>query len=309
MKVAILIQYFPKNLVYKDNFYYFISQFDNEKADLYVASNEVISLDDSEAYFLLTNNKNFDYGAYSKLLSEFKQIFTNYEYIFFINSSVRGPFYKSVKKDWINHVLSFFNEETGIVGSSINIPNNSSSHSIKFYADYNFSKPYSHVQTPFFILPREILNKLNNMKFFNSDISWSKNQTIHNYEVLMSQLIKKMGYNLKSFNDIYNSIDYRLKHNDINTSSRNGDSLYKGAYFGRTYLPEELIFLKTNRNMYSYIRLYYISRKYNNNVNSYYRRNRLLVLLQYSLMDIKGLMVELSIIIKRFIKSLIKDYN
>ena len=87
--------------------------------------------------------------------------------------------------------------------------------------------------------------------FFASSAIYDKEDAIRDYEVKLSQLIKKQGWNLKSLLPEYNAIDYRVPHQDINPTSNQGDPCFKDAYFGRTIHPHEIIFIKTNRDLYS----------------------------------------------------------
>jgi hypothetical protein len=50
----------------------------------------------------------------------------------------------------------------------------------------------------------------------------------------------------------YEGLNYReLSMTYPNASSRNGDVLFEGAFFGRTLAPTEAMFVKVNRNMIS----------------------------------------------------------
>ena len=49
----------------------------------------------------------------------------------------------------------------------------------------------------------------------------------------------------------YNQTDYRKACEDVNPTSREGDSGFKLSYFGRSAHPYESVFIKTTRSTFS----------------------------------------------------------
>ena len=64
-------------------------------------------------------------------------------------------------------------------------------------------------------------------------------------ELAMSSLVRDHGWNIACLLPPYNAIDYRGPHRDINPATATGHPQTKGAYFGLTAHPFELIFIKS----------------------------------------------------------------
>ncbi len=84
--------------------------------------------------------------------------------------------------------------------------------------------------------------------FYDMHESLSKDETVRDYEMHLSQALLAQGFNLKCMLPEYNKPDYRSLSHEINPSSREGDSGFEYSYFGRTVHPYEAIFIKTSRN-------------------------------------------------------------
>jgi len=101
-------------------------------------------------------NKGYDFGAYSYVIDKLKV----YDYYFFMNTSVKGPFLKNNDK-WYNKFLPLFNDNVHLVGTSINICTS------KIYCVDSDSKIKPHVQSMFFCLDQKYFNELKDENFFN----------------------------------------------------------------------------------------------------------------------------------------------
>jgi hypothetical protein len=160
---------------------------------------------------------------------------------------VRGPYPEN--KPWLDQFLPLFEsgKDVKMVGTSINIFDS------EFWVDmksiYNKDAPYSHIQSMFFILNREGFDYLNETGFFDDeDDLVEKNNMNHMIlykEVMMSQLIIKHGWNINCILPKYRDLDYREVKSNINPSGC--DPYYRGAYFGGTIQPEEVVFYKSYR--------------------------------------------------------------
>lgn len=195
-------------------------------------------------------NRNFDFGGYAFAIGNTVDV-ESYDHFIFLNSSVRGPFLPAYAASWTAPFLSEFNDDVGIVGSTINILNPEYEYSLRYQAQFGGRPPFSHVQTMCFVLRRAVLKKLIGEGFFEIEGSLSKTEIILNAELHLSRRVIDYGLNLKCLISKYNCIDYREPHRDINPTSLNGDVVFPGALFGRTLHPFEAIFIKTNRGLYS----------------------------------------------------------
>ena len=259
----VFYHYFEANQQYKDNLIYFLSTAYREDLDfiIIIADNCSIQLPtiDNIQYFHTINN-NLDYGGYAAAIKNNIQIIKNYKYFIFINSSVRGPFLPNyLNYNWSHSFISLLEKNVHLAGTTINIIPEENLLSKKFASKYNYPAPFSHVQTTAYALTQQAIQYLIDIGFYDTNSIINKDDIVVEYEIRLSQEIKKCGWNIKCFLPEYNLIDYRNSHHDINLTSHNGDPLNDNAYFGRTAHPLELVFIKTNRNMLSKLELNSIS--------------------------------------------------
>lgn len=252
-KTVVIYHYYEKDSTYKENLLHFFSFGYSKKIDylIVIAGEHSVNLPAAENIsYIFTENLNNDFGGYCHAINNVLDI-SKYDFFFFINSSVRGPFLTARdKKEWTEYFIEQLQPDTGIVGSTINILPSSSPCAIGYAEKYGHSTNYAHVQTTSYLLPRKTLLHLMKEGFYNSTGIPNKEDAIRDYEVRLSQLIKDRGWNLKSLLPEYNNLDYRLAHVDINPTSDHGDPCFKDGYFGRTTHPNEIIFIKTNREIY-----------------------------------------------------------
>ena len=253
LKTLVIYHYYEKDNSYKDNFLHFFTFGYSIEIDyvVVVAGKHTVDLPSAENIsYVFTDNLNNDYGGYCYAINNAIDI-SKYQFFFFINSSVRGPFLTSRdKKLWTEFFIEQLEPDTGIVGSTINILSPNSPTSKDYLETYGGKLNCSHVQTTSYLLPKNSLLHLINEGFFSSSGILDKEEAIRDYELRLSQILKSNGLNLRSLLPEYNKIDYRLPHSDINPTSENGDACFKDAYYGRTIHPNEIIFIKTNREIY-----------------------------------------------------------
>jgi hypothetical protein len=243
-----LYAYYEKNDEYRNNLIFFLENGGIRKdVDYYIIINGKSTVDIptySNVNIIHRENKGFDFGAWQSVIKN--NIKRPYDYYIFINSSVEGPY--SVGSSWLEHFLVLFKKDNNVklVGTSINILESTWG---DMKSIHGTKPPYSHVQSMFFILNNEGFNYLYSIGFFDDEhILNEKNDMsymIINKEIMMSQLILKKNWNINSILSKYRDIDYRSLTHNINTSGE--DPYYKGAYFGNTITPDEVIFYKGYR--------------------------------------------------------------
>lgn len=253
-KTAVVYHYFEKDEAYRDNLVFFLSAAILDEADYFIViSGECsVSLPNlTNVHYIHTINMNNDFGGYIKFVHEFFSI--NYNRYIFINSSVRGPFLPPwFDGNWIDVFTTRLKDDLHLVGSSINTLPETSPHSLEFSKEYGGHPPFSHIQTTAYALTREALVHLREIGFYDIDRKLSKLEVIVHYEVRLSREIIKKGWNIGPILPVYDEIDYRkASYKFDNFSSRAGDMLFGGSFFGRSLSPTEVLFIKVNRDMIS----------------------------------------------------------
>ena len=257
-----IYHYFEKDQSYIDNFCHFLRFGYRPDMDfvIVVAGHHTIDLPKADNLrYHFTPNENFDYGGYASAIRTL-DLPHQYEHFIFVNTSVRGPFLppyigKSMEKSWDQILIDLLEPGVGIAGTAIALTPAHHSIAKLYHAKYGVS-PHNedilaHVQSTCYILPKASLQFLVNMGFYEGAPSLSKDETVRDYEIRLSQLLLAQGLNLKCVLPEYSQPDYRELKNDINPASREGDSGFRNSYFGRTAHPYESMFIKTSRNTYS----------------------------------------------------------
>lgn len=260
-RAAVFFHYFERDEIYKENLVFFLSVAYRRDLEFFIIISGPcsVSLPDIEnVKYLQVENINNDFGGYISALEKLRGRIGDFEFFIFVNSSARGPFFSRLFDGrWVDLFCDKLASDTHLVGSSINIIHDTFPHSVRFKAYYGYRQPYSHVQTTAYALTFPAMRHLLGIGFYDVHERLSKADVICRYEIRLSQEIKRAGWNIKACLSRYNTIDYRLEHTDINFTSDNGDPLYRGAYFGSTARPRELVFVKTNRNLISAPMLYW----------------------------------------------------
>jgi hypothetical protein len=253
-KNLVIYHYFEKDASYRDNLLHFLVFGVLPQLDYIFVISGAHSVQLPElpnVRYLFTEPKKSDFGGYAQLINEGLNV-DPYDNIFFINSSVRGPFVPPYcHQPWYEDFLDQMQDDVGMVGTSICSLKEDFRHSINYQARYGGNSPYSHVQTMAYALRREVLTQLIADGFYQEDRDATKTLAIEDYEIHLSQLVLKLGWNLRCLLPEFNSIDYRLPHTNPNPTSTVGDPNEVLGYFGRSAHPYETIFVKTNRDLYT----------------------------------------------------------
>ena len=253
--------YYEKDISYKYNFTYFLNNAILDNVDYYIIINGdcTVSIpikDNIKVY--KRPNFGYDFGAYSFGIRQLKDKDLAYDYYFFINTSVIGPYFKDTDKsrDWTDHFLDLFTENVKLVGTTINILDKSIVTNYNLQQIYKKSPPYVHVQTMFFAIDKEYFEYLNSIHFFNEVELYQKdfNYIIIFKEIGLSQIALSKGWKINCLLDKYRDIDYSKLKKDINPTSRNGDPYYLNSYFGNTISRNDVIFFKINRFLQPQVR-------------------------------------------------------
>jgi hypothetical protein len=260
-EVAIVYHYCETGDIAKENLEFFLRCGYDKKIDyiIIIAGGSTVNLPvvDNIRYIFVRNSQ-FDFGGIAYVLNNGILQVERYKYFIFVNSSVRGPFLprywgpflpRYYRGTWAERFVRMIAGDVKLAGSTINILSSSSLFSDAFKQAYGFSEPFSHVQSMTFVMDQPTLRFLMQHGFFEREIGSTKDDAIVHYEILMSQLILKNGWNISCLLPEYQRIDYRKSHNDINPTSMQGDPCYRGAYFRRSLHPFETIFVKSNRNI------------------------------------------------------------
>jgi hypothetical protein len=252
-KYCCIYAYYEKDNLYKENFIYFLKNGILDNVDYYIVINgnctvHIPQKQNITVYY--RTNKGYDFGGYSYVINKLNNLSKEYDYYFFINTSVRGPYLKNKNKDWIYYFLELFHDNVKLVGTSINI------FPLNIFCKYNITKiynknnPFTHVQSMFFCIDKEYFNYLKYINFFNEDeVNNAPNlgYIIVHKEIGLSQHALINNWNINCILSKYKDKDYRVIDKDINNTSRNGDPYYKKSYFGGDIDKYEVIFYKNNR--------------------------------------------------------------
>jgi hypothetical protein len=178
------------------------------------------------------NTENRDWNGY-RLAAHIFKANPQYDYCFFINSGVAGPMVMD-GSNWWEKFIDLFSEDVHLVGTSVGMPRRGNDLA-------------AHIQSMFFCLDRQGLEFLYDQNFFDLKAEYSKLDMVENFEIKMSQLILKNGWNFNSVLSEFRDKDYRKVTQCFNPTAKDGDPYFPGAYFGRTIDPIEAVFFKTTR--------------------------------------------------------------
>jgi hypothetical protein len=245
-RICVIYNYYEKNDSYKENFEYFLKHGILNDVDYYIVVNGESSINipvQKNIVVYYRENKGFDFGAYSYVVSN--KLVKEYDYYFFINTSVKGPYLRNNRQKWYDYFIPLFTDNTHLVGTSINI---CTWEPICIHRNYK-KKVNPHVQSMFFCVDHYYFSQLKSDGFFDEEEmnNLQFNEIIQLKEVGLSEKAIEKGYNINAILSNYRNKDYRTIQEDINKSSVHGDPYYANAYFGKSIDPYEVIFYKTNR--------------------------------------------------------------
>ena len=189
-------------------------------------------------------NKGFDFAGWSHGLLD-DNLYEDFDYFLFINSSVAGPFIPPYYTEpWPTIFTKGINDYVKLYGSMINCDDQ--------YGGNRHIKN-SHVQSYVFSTDRIGLSIL----FISEILSITKLETdfmqlIINRELRMSREILNSGFNIGCLLKHYDGIDF---HNPPDDFIPHGDQMFEQAYTRLGLHPYETVFIKTNRDINH--RIYY----------------------------------------------------
>jgi hypothetical protein len=251
-KYCCIYAYYEKDDLYKENFIYFLKNGILDNVDYYIVLNGNCTVNIPQKNNIIVyqrENKGYDFGAFSYVINKFTK---KYDYYFFLNTSICGPYLNNNDKKWIYYFLELFNKDKDvkIVGTSINIYRNNYFEKYNLTKIYNKNNPFIHIQSMFFCIDNEYFNYLKNINFFNED-EVNNVSNIHYIiaykEIGLSQHALNNNWNINCILSKYKDIDYRNLKKDINNTSYEGDPYYENSYFGKNIDKYEVIFYKNNR--------------------------------------------------------------
>lgn len=249
MRTAILYHYFEKDDSYRDNLDFFLQVGTRIDADfLFIISGECsLALPSADNYkYLRVPNGNLDYGGY-RLALNFIDL-TRYDAVFFLNSTLRGPFIPSwFGGSWTDIFLSQLKDPFALVGITQNFLTPDSQAFSLAQEAFGYTESLHHVQSFGFVISAKVLEQVMQTGFFGIETHMSKTRVIVEFELGLSVAVRNLGYGITSI------VNPTLHSDDIspyeNAFAKSGDTFYDKAYFGRTLHPFETVFTKTNRNL------------------------------------------------------------
>jgi hypothetical protein len=272
-KIACIYAYWEKDSVYKNNLRYFLWKGIEKEIDYYIIVNGTCTLpipkrENIHVYY--RENKGYDFGAYAHGLEVIEKANKVYDYYFFLNTSVRGPFIPPyTEKRWPEIFTRLFTKDVACVGTTINILEENTLHSRMFSDLVKFPPPYTHVQTMFFGLTREAVLYLYSKEFWNCDTVHNSTDAIVQKEIMMSQLLLNANYNIACLIPEYKGLDFRKVKFNLNCTSPDGNPYPINSYFGRNISPYDVIFFKANIKQYENQLQSFTTSSYNSHIPLY----------------------------------------
>jgi hypothetical protein len=198
---------------------------------IFICNNLNIKLNNLLSNFTVIRRDNigYDFGAWSDALLT-NNLYKNYEYFLFINSSALGPFIKDNKLLWPYIFVNELKKNIKLVGPTIN-------------ASYKWDN-YNHVQSYCFCMCKSTLEYLIKCKIFSiENYPKTKREAEKQYEIVMSRLIIKNKWNIGSLHNYYKDDDFLNLNKDKKLL---GDVMFN-KYNNILWNKYELVFIKGNR--------------------------------------------------------------
>lgn len=248
-ETAVVYHYFEKDESYRDNFIFFMTRAWRPDLDFFVvvAGGYTVNLPvRPNIHYFFTPNYSHDFGSYCDLVKSGS--LDRYEYLIFVNCTVRGPFLPLYASGltWTTPFLDLLVDDVHLCGSTINILHEDRPLHKLYQSKYpQADPPFSHVQTSAHAMTADCFAFLRDTGHYSGGESLDKYEAIVDFEIGMSQRVLTRGWNISCLLPPYNAIDYRLPHEEINPATKTGHPQARSAYFGLTPHPYELIFIKT----------------------------------------------------------------
>ena len=247
---AVVMHHYGGNNLDRENLAYFLKHGINQNSDFYFSIVGEANVD----FPVLPNvkvieckNRDMDYGGISRVLKE-HIIPCDYQAAIILNSTVRGPFEFGGGGTWQDQFLSLLKDDVHLVGAAISVLHPTSPHAADFNLIYSVAGVVPHAQSMAYGISKDALEYLNREGFYDQSFESDRNKIICGYELLMSHLILRRGWNISCLLHKYRDLDYRSLTVDPNPTSSGGDALFRGAYFGESVQPAEGLFVKVRRN-------------------------------------------------------------
>lgn len=220
------VEHYIKNGIFKDDY-----------VDFIMISNSRENYFETPPYVkkFYRDNIGYDFGGWSDAILT-NNLYQNYDYFIFLNSSVIGPFIPAYYGGrWTDIYLNGLKNNVKLFGSTINTLNNPES--------------MAHIQSYIFCMNKLTLEYLISCNIFSmTDYASTFHNAIWDKEVLMSRKIIENGWNIGSLLPIYNNVDFTFRHKkpeDYNITFYN-DIMFS-MYRNILWNEYQLVFIKGNR--------------------------------------------------------------
>jgi hypothetical protein len=219
------VKHFIKNAIFKDDNVDFII-ISNDKS-ITVSVPEYVKV-------LYRDNIGYDFGGWSDVILT-DNLYKNYDYFIFANSSIMGPYVPSYYKGkWTDIYIDGLKDNVKLFGSTINTCHD----------------PYkAHVQSYIFAIDKTTLQYLIDCNIFSmTNYAKTFNDAIWQKEVEMSRKIINNGWNIGSLFTYYKDIDFIFKTKKPNEYTiKYLDDIMYPQYRNVLWNEYELVFIKGNR--------------------------------------------------------------
>jgi lipopolysaccharide biosynthesis protein len=157
--------------------------------------------------FLARDNIGYDFGGWSDALL-INELYKNYDYFIFANSSVIGPFMNTSEKWTDKYINGLKKDNIKLFGSTIN----SCGFGLPDSVDLRNPEKQSHVQSYIFSMDRITLEYLIKCEIFSmTNYAKTYEDAICLKEINMSRKIIENDWNIGSLMNYYKGVDFRFK--------------------------------------------------------------------------------------------------
>lgn len=225
--------------IYNDRVKHFIDNciFKDDNTDFILISNNKDNKFTAPDYVkvLFRDNIGVDFGGWSDALL-INDLYKNYDYFIFVNSSVLGPYLPSYYNGkWTDIYINGLKDNIKLFGSTIN----------------NCGDPINkaHVQSYIFSMDKNTLEYLINCEIFTINKYLNDYlESISQKEIKMSRKIIENNWNIGSLLNHYRNVDFTFKDKkpqDYNIEFF--DDIAYPSYLNKLFTLYEVVFIKGNR--------------------------------------------------------------
>ena len=247
--IAVIYLYCDEHARSQQNFENFAANGPIKNIDFFVAGSKIKLSDNQDKLSKFTevscNYEEHDHKKISRFYRDHVQK-SDYQSVVVVSSIMSGPYsVKDSAQNWVQRFTNKLTNETHLVGSSIVImppdhPLTELQNGSKAKVDL---APY--VPTSAFAISKEALDFLETQCFFDQEIPNCEISLKFLYEMRMSALMLKNGWNISCLLPKYSDIDFRSLKKDPNRTSWIGDPSPENCYFGENIDKHESIFVET----------------------------------------------------------------